>query len=87
MFLFNLLLPLEYPLHMPLLFIFTTHLHDPILRLPLMTPFRDSHSQPPFMTRVFMSTLLCDPTTDGWTMSTPQHHLPSVLPLTLIKMK
>ena len=74
-FLINLLLPLGYLLHTPppppiFLFsrlIFTT----PFLRLTLTTPFHDSCSQPPFATRCFMTTPLCDPTTDGQTVSTP----------------
>ena len=50
-----------------------------------MTPFCDSHSQLPFVTRCFATTLSCGPTTDGQTVSTPKHHLPSIPNLTLIK--
>ena len=35
---------------------------------------------------VFMTTLSCDPTTDRWTVSTPQRHLLSIPTLTLTKI-
>ena len=69
----------------PTFFIFMTPTHDPILQLPLATPLRDSCLRPPFAAHCFMTTPSCDPNTDGWTVSTPQHHLPSVPTLTLIK--
>ena len=62
-----------------------THLRNPILRLPLMTAIHDSCPRPPFATHCFATTLSCDPTTDGQTVSTPQRHLPSIPTLTLIK--
>ena len=83
-FFINLLLPSGYALHMTLDFYFATHLRDPFLRLPLMTPIRDSCLQPPFATHCFMTTPSCDPITDGQTVSTPQRHLPSIPTLTLI---
>ena len=46
-----------------------------------MTHVHDPHSR----LAVFVTTLSCDPTTDGWTVSTPQRHLPTVPTLTLIK--
>ena len=49
-----------------------------------MTPFRDSCSQLPFTTCCFMTTPSCNPATDRQTVSTHQHHLPSVPTLTLI---
>ena len=87
LFLINFLLPLGYPLHTPPNFLFSrplfaTHLRDSIsqtcLRLMLMTPFRDSHSQLQFMTCCSTTSPSCDPTTDGQTVSTPQRHLPIV---------
>ena len=75
-----------------------THIRDSHLRLysrlTLMTRVhnstQDSRSRlpivPPTATRYFLSQLLlCDPTTDGRTVLTPQHHLPSVPTLTLTK--
>ena len=63
-------------------------------RLPFTTRFcdstRDSRSRlliaPQTETLYFLSQLLlCDPTTDGWTVLTPQHHLPSIPTPTLTK--
>ena len=85
-FLINFLLPSGYPIHMPPNFLFS--------RLLFVTPFhdstRDSHSRLTFATPIcnslfFMTTPSCDPTPDGRTVSTPQHHLPIVPALTLIK--
>ena len=66
---------------------------------PLATPISDSrsrlHSRLTFATSdrapnrdsLFLSRLpLCDSTTDGWTVLTPQRHLPSVPTLTLLKV-
>ena len=39
-------------LHTPRFFIFATHIHDLISRLTIATPFRDSHSRPPFATHI-----------------------------------
>ena len=36
----------------PNFFIFATHIRDPISRLTFATPFRDSHSRPPFATHI-----------------------------------
>ena len=52
-----------------------------------MTPIRNSRLRPTFTTHCFMTTLSCDPTTDGRTVSTPQRHLHSVPTLTLIQKK
>ena len=64
----------------------------------LATPLHDSRSRPhsrlsfatpdraPNRDLLFLSRLpSCDSTTDGWTVLTPQHHLPSVPTLTLKK--
>ena len=48
-----------------------------------MTPFHNSHPQPPFTPHFFVTTLSCDPTTDGQTVSIPLHPLPSIPTLTL----
>ena len=53
-----------------------THFHDSHSRLTFATHFHDSLSLPPFMTHCFATNLSCDSTTDGWTVSTLQHHLP-----------
>ena len=70
--------------HLRLMFCDSTH--DSHLRLTfatsLATPVRDSRS------RLFFTTSpSCDSTTDRQTVSTPQHHLPSVPTLTLIIKK
>ena len=73
---------------------FATPIHDSHLRLPFATHFRDSRLQlhsrlpiaSPTATRYFLSRLpSCDSPTDGWTVLPPQHHLPSVPTLTLIR--
>ena len=64
-------------------------------RLPLATCVRDSTRDsrsrlriaPPTATCYFLSRLpLCDSTTDRRTVLTPQHHLPSIQTLTLLKI-
>ena len=56
------------------------HTHDSRSRLPIVPP-----NVPPTATRYFLSRLLlCDSTTDGRTVLTPQHHHPSVPTLTLL---
>ena len=60
-----------------------THLHDSLSRLPFATPFHDSRLPPLFAIRCFATNPLCDSTTDGRTVSTPQCHLPSIPTLTL----
>ena len=71
-----------------------THFRNSRSRLPLATRIRDSTSDShlrlpimhPTVTRYFLSQLpLCDSTTDGRTVLTPQRHLPSVPTLTLHK--
>ena len=54
--------------------LFATHFRDSILKLPFVTPFA---------THCFATNLSCDSTTDGRTVSTPQHHLPIIPTLTL----
>ena len=65
-----------------------THVCDSHSRLVLGTHFRDSRSRLPIAlptaTRYFLLRLpSCGSTTDGQTVLTPQHHLPSVPTLTL----
>ena len=73
---------------------FATHICDSHLRPTFATRVRDSTRDsrsrlliaPPTTTRYFLSRLLlCDSTTDGRNVLTPQCHLPSVPTLTLIK--
>ena len=54
---------------------FMTPTHNSISRLTFMTPIR---------TQFLTTTTSCNPKTDGWTVSTPQRHLPSVPTLPLI---
>ena len=64
-----------------------TPLHDsrsrPHSRLSFATPDRAPNHDSLFLSRL----PLCDPTTDGRTVLTPQRHLPSVPTLTLKKLK
>ena len=77
---------------------FATQFHESRLRLHSRLHFttcihdhtRDSRSRLPIAlptaTRYFLSRLpSCDSTTDGWTVLTPQRHLPSIPTLTLLE--
>ena len=77
---------------------FATHNRIPISRLTFATPLHDSRSRPhsrlsfatpdraPNRDSLFLlQPPSCDPNTDGRTVLTPQHHLPSVPTLILIK--
>ena len=57
----------------------------PHFATPLATHVRDSRLHPQPRLAVSATSPSCDSTTDGWTVLTPQRHLPSVPTLTLIK--
>ena len=63
---------------------FATHIRDPHFATTLTTHICDSRLRLTFVTVVATSPS-CDSTTDRWTVSTPQRHLPSVPTLTLTK--
>ena len=65
----------------------TTPIHDSRSRLTFATHVRDSRLRPHSRLAVFATPPLCNSTTDRQTVSTPQHHLPSIPTLTLIKNK
>ena len=68
---------------------FATHVHDfthdSHLRLTFMTHIRDSCSHSQSQLAVSVTSPSCDSTTDRQTVPTPQHHLPTIPTLTLIK--
>ena len=78
--------------------IFATHISQLMFATPLATPIHNSHLRlhltlmfatpdraPNRESLFFHNFLSCTSTTDGRTVLTPQHHLPSVPTLTLLK--